>query len=166
MPSDIINGRNDSTDASALPEATETAAREATHRPVLYQDTISDIRTDIAESTKEGRHEAFTFFFCDPEEGSYRFWEEEALGIGHSMSGKSEAVDLAVRLFEGLGCDVDYGDTVDFSFSLNRCWWSATYDKCIRSFGYTLPISDDVDSLAMLVHYVAKGNLQMVVMPA
>lgn len=132
----------------------------------MFDETVADIKEELDYCEKEGKLRPFTFFFCDPEDNDYAFWENEALGLPNQVKEKSESVSLAIRIFQDLGCELDYGDTVDFSFSLNRCWWSATYDRCFRSYGFTLPASDDTEALAKLVHYVAKGKLQMIVMKA
>lgn len=135
--------------------------------PSLLAETEAEIRESLSRyAGEDGGIRPFRFFFCEPEDDSYRFWEEEHAGIGHTARQMGKAASLAVGIFESLGCEPSYGDTVEFSFSQNRCWWSVTYDRCIRDFGYTLPVSDDVRSLALLVHYVAKGELQMLAFPA
>lgn len=126
----------------------------------LHEETVRDIEEDILEHEGSGEFSKFKFFFAPPVDGSYDFWERMALGK-ERVTELDPAVERAVGIFKNLGCDVDYGDTVPFSFSLNRCWYSAAYDRCIRSFGYTLPVSEDVDALARLVDDVGKGRLLM-----
>lgn len=146
---------------------TENATSANDIRPVLHDETVADIRESMAYYTDGGKLRPFAFYFTTPEDDDYRYWEEKALGIRHDvLSGRPAAIDLAIRVFEDLGCEVDYGDTCHISFSQDRCWWSATYDRCFRDFGYTLPVSDDVESLALLVDYVAKGEIQMICIPA
>lgn len=127
----------------------------------LHEETKRDIESDIDECENEGGFRKFTFYFTSPTEGTYDFFERQALGLEPGGHTPDPVIERVRAVFEGLGCELDYGDTVPFSFSLNRTWWSATYDKCIRSYGYTLPSSPDIESLARIVEDVAKGRLVM-----
>lgn len=131
--------------------------------PVI-EDTKQDILEDIEETEADDSFGRFMFFFAPPVDGSYEFFERERLGLGHDGAMEPDpAVQNALHVFEEAGCPVDYGDTVSFSFSLNRCWHSARCNRCIRSFGYTLPVISDIGALARLVDDVAKGRLLMFV---
>lgn len=129
----------------------------------LIEDTKRDILEDIAETEADDSFGTFRFFFTSPIDESYRFFEQQKLGLEYEPADENPAMTNALHVFEEAGCTIDYGDTVNFSFSLNRCWYSARCNRCIRSFGYTLPVIADIDALARLEDDVAKGRILMVV---
>lgn len=68
-----------------------------------------------------------------------------------------------VRLFRSVGLEPDLCDTVPIAFSLNRNWWYAYSFKTFRDYGYTLPVSKNIDALVEIVELVESNRVIMMV---
>lgn len=75
--------------------------------------------------------------------------------------------DLNVKhmcaLFKRLGFTPHIYDTVMESFNLNQDFFVITCDKCIRDYGYALPVTDDIATLVEITEMVYDGKVAMLV---
>lgn len=137
---------------------------DANGRSPMHEGTKQDILEDIAETEADDSFGTYEFVFAPPVDESYAFWERQEMGLDREVMEPSPALANALHIFAEAGCKVGYGDTVEFAFSLNRCWYFAKCNRCIRSLGYALPVISDIDALAQLVDDVAKGRILMFVL--
>lgn len=113
-------------------------------------------RSDIAESIRQSMdwygerdgHVAIRFHFGSP----------RSLDYIHDNASVQEVRDIFVRL----GFSPQPYDTVMMAFDLNQDWYVFTCDKCIRDYGFALPVvtsDDDIDALARVVELAYEGKV-------
>lgn len=72
-------------------------------------------------------------------------------------------VQAVRKLFIKLGFKPQKYDTVSNAFNLNQDFYIFTYDHCIQDYNYTLPVVDDLDTLATICEYIYDGKVMMLI---
>ena len=111
---------------------------------------IAAIEGSIEYHKNERGFRKVTFYFTAPKYD----WHEAAYNP-HVL----EVVDA----FEKAGCKPQMCDTIPHAANYNRDWWEVTCERCIREYGFTLPVSDDLEAMARIVELENSGEVQFIV---
>ena len=69
----------------------------------------------------------------------------------------------AVNIFKSFNFDFEVADTYMFDFDLNNDWYTFDCPNCIRDYGYSIPIVDDIEKIARFVELVWNGKIIVVI---
>jgi len=65
----------------------------------------------------------------------------------------------AVDIFKSFNFDYEFADTYMFDFNLNNDWFTFDCPNCIRDYGFSIPIVDDIEKIAHFVELVYSGKI-------
>ena len=115
-----------------------------------HERILDTIRTSIENRRQRGESWRMRFYFSAPK------------GDLESLFGDPNVQDV-VETFQHIGIEPQVVDTVPHAANLNRDWWEAECDECVREYCFTLPVGDDLDALARMVEYEEEGKVLFIV---
>ena len=115
-----------------------------------HSELIMEITESLAYYRENDGYIPMTFHFANPnhDDSPFSTAMEKMLELWYKLEHESDA-NITIGMY----------DTVMQSFNLNQDFIVVHCDKCIRDFGYALPVSDDVDTLARIAEMVYEGDL-------
>ena len=105
---------------------------------------------DYHANEREEGFRSYTFYFCAPQAS------QDALFGDPNVA-------FVRKVFEDIGLNPQPCDTIPHAFNLNRDYEEVSCSKCIREFGFTLPVSDDLEALAHMVELEHEGLVQFII---
>ena len=69
----------------------------------------------------------------------------------------------AANIFKYFGFNYEFADTYMFDFNLNNDWYTFDCPECIRDYGFSIPIVDDIEKIARFVELVYDGKIVVVI---
>jgi len=68
-------------------------------------------------------------------------------------------INEAVEIFKSFDFKYEIADTYMFDFDLNNNWYTFDCPECIRDYGFSIPIVDDIEKMARFVELVYSGKV-------
>lgn len=65
----------------------------------------------------------------------------------------------AVDIFKSFNFDYETADTYMFDFNLNNDWYTFDCPNCIRDYGFSIPVVDDIEKIARFVDLAQSGKI-------
>ena len=68
-------------------------------------------------------------------------------------------IRAAVDIFKSFNFDFEVADTYMFDFNLNNNWYTFDCPNCIRDYGFSILIVEDIEEIARFVYLVQSNKI-------